>query len=229
MRKLEWWLQDITICGFEGEGDGGGDGQADEGTGETGDSGESGQGDPPEGQGETEDVTGLKSALAAERAAAKKAQADNKALQKRLASLEKADKERTDAELSEIDRLKKQQDESDARVKRLGAGYRETAITSAIADAARDLKFRDVKDAIVQVDRSAFGVEQDEEDPSRVEIDAKSVKAAVKKLADEKKYLLQAEGEALPSGSRFGGGANADKTTKSQEEMMKKYPALRGI
>lgn len=236
MRKLDkaWWEHDLLtlICGADGDGDGGdggagdggsgGDGSSgDAGDGASGDDGDSGDGDEGDDDG-GKDTAGLKSALAKERLAAKTATKEAKRLQKIVDDAALKDK-------TEVEQATIKATQADEKAAKLAAGYKKTSLDFAISEAARDMKFIDVTDALSQVDRGSIEVEQDEDDPSEVTIDAKSVKKALDDLAKRKKHLIQGgtnDGDDGPSGSKFGGGKGKDKGN-SAEALKEKYPSLR--
>lgn len=168
-----------------------------------------------------EEVAGLKSALQKERATAK----ENA---KRLAAFEKAQQEKEDAEKSEIQRLTDQSTRASEKLQKLAAGYRSSKVEAAIIKAAGDAKFTDPTDALRPEVLAAIGVEQDEDDPTRVTVDEDSVKAAIKELAKAKPhYLAQQQKTTAPSGSKFGGNNNTQ--APSQEQQLRQlYPALGG-
>lgn len=232
MRHTDWWLQGLRICGFdETGGDGatgappagsppaGAQGAPPEGAagGETGDGDDGGEGQTPE------DLTGLKSALAAERAANKQNKADQKEL-KRLRDLAEANDLKDKSELEKAQAAEKK---SADRTAKLAAGLKTTKLDIALESEARALKFINPSIALQLVARDAIGVEQDEDDPSSITINMTELKRAVKKVADDNKYLIDAGGEGDPSGSRFGGGnKGGDKDKLNAEELKKKYPSL---
>lgn len=227
--KRNWWNH-LTqpIIGFEegeggssagGEGAGEGAGTGQEGAGE----GQGSEGTGDEGQGGGDDTSGLKSALQKERES-------RKALEKELTALRKAEQKKADAELSEIDRLKKENEAEKGKASKLAQGFLKTAISSAILKAAADAKFIDPSDALRDEVIAAVGVEQDEDDPSNVTVDNATVIAAVKELAKSKKHFVHGEThqrQVPRSGSRFGGSDNQNKHTAAEQELLAKYPALR--
>lgn len=227
--RNNWWSKlSKPIVGFE-EGEGGegagGEGQgADEGTGQEGaGEGQGSTGTGGEGDGAGDDTAGLKSALQKERDS-------RKALEKQLSAIQKAEQKRADAELSEVERLKKENEAERAKATKLAQGFRRTAINSAILKAAADAKFIDPSDALRDEVIAAIGVEQDEDDPSNVTIDKATVVAAVKELAKTKKHFIQGDTQTrqVPrSGSRFGGSDGQNKQTAQEQELLAKYPALR--
>lgn len=167
-------------------------------------------------------VQGLKSALSVERQRAKELERENR----RLARIAQ---EKTDAEQGELAAAKAQAERATSKVTRLAEGYLRTALDRAIEVAARSANFVDPADAIGGVDRTAISVTQDEEDPTDIEIDVKTVTAAVKKLAAAKPHWIKSGTEdGEPSGSTFGGAGRRRGTPKtSDEELKDRYPALK--
>lgn len=164
-------------------------------------------------------VKGLRSALAAERARANK-------LEKEARARAKADEEKALKEKSEIEQAQIREQKAMERLQRLADGYRKSAVDRAIEQAASD--FIDPNDAITGVDRSQIEVEQDEEDPSIVKVDKKSVERVVKALAAEKSHWLKKQGtdDGEKTGSTFGG--SRQKSDKTKDEVYRqKYPSLR--
>lgn len=167
-----------------------------------------------------ERTKGLRSALAKERARANKAEKAAKAALK-----EKEDREL--AEKSEVEQAQIREQKAQERAEKLANGFLQRTLNDAIRKAANDLKFIDPSDAIEGVERSGFVYSQDDDDPAEVEVDEKSITAAVKALATKKPHFLKTgtdDGE--PTGGQFGGSRK--KKTTSEEEFKKKYPALRG-
>lgn len=231
-----WWLQGISLCGYEGEGDGGDSnsgGSSGSGT-SSDDAGSSGAGNDNDGDDGDEDlpddkdVAGLKSALQKERADRKAKTRAERALLKELNELKKKQQDIEDKDKSEAEKAKAEAERSKAAVTKLAERFRNQAVDSLIEKVARDLKFKDTDDAISLVKRADIEVEQDENDPAEITVNRKSVEKAVKALADQKKHLIDAEGEGDPSGSKFGGGGNHGQRSKLSEEALKeKYSALR--
>lgn len=230
--RNKWWsCLTQPIVGFDEPGEGAGSGTAGEGAGEGANgagegAGEGGgsQGTGTEGAGAGEDVSGLKSALEKERN-------DRKAMEKELKALRKAEETRTAAEKTEIERATDAASKESQKVAKLAAGFRNNAINEAVLKAAAAAKFRDPSDALRAEVLSAIGVEQDEDDPSDVTIDPKTVTEAIKNLAKSKPhYLLTDDGkqkqQTSKSGSSFGGGAPQSNLTADEAALAKRYPAL---
>lgn len=167
-----------------------------------------------------ERTKGLRSALAKERARANKAEKAAKQAQKEK-------EERELAEKSEVEQSQIREQKALERAEKLANGFLQRTLNDAIRKAANDLKFIDPSDAIEGVERSGFVYSQDDDDPAEVEIDEKSITAAVKALAAKKPHFLKTgtdDGE--PTGGQFGGSRK--KKTTTEDEFKKKYPALRG-
>lgn len=246
------WLLNLTwpLCGAEGEegGDAGGAGTGEGGTegGGTGDGatgeGETETGEETEGEEEDEELTGLKTALKKEREARKIAQKNLRNLQSEVENLKKAQKgaegQAEDAE------TKKQADAAAAKLERLALGFQRNAVDTALTRALQDPKlpkFTDPDDVLRLVDREGIDTDQDDDDPSRVEVDEDDVRRAIKALAKRKPHLLvkkEEESESSSSGGgggggdrrtgRFSGGKNSGQTAEAarRAELERKYPAL---
>jgi hypothetical protein len=221
--ELPWWQHNLLLCGNEGEGDGKPEGKPE---GEPEGDPEEKPDEEDEGLPDDKDVEGLKSALQKERKTAKEKTRAERTLAKQLAEAQKKLDEIADKDKSEGEKATKAAQAAQTKVAKLAEGLKKTRLDAAIEKVARELKFKDTDDAISLVDRSSIEVEQDEDDPSDITIDAKTVKAAVKALADKKKHLVGEEGSDEPSGSKFPAGGGKDKTKLTEEDLRNKYPAL---
>jgi len=216
-------LLPAVIFGAEGDDDGSpGDGES----GDDGDAGSSADDDnDDDGQNDDDDeknkdTDGLKSALRKERARAN-------AAEKALKAKTKAEEEAKLAEKTEIEQAQTREQQAKDRAEKLATGLLQRDLNDAIRQAARDLNFIDVDDAVQGVDRSSLVWTQDDDDPTDIVIDTKSVEREVKKLATKKSHFIRSgtdDGE--PTGSQFGGSKK--KKTTQDDELKKKYPALRG-
>lgn len=235
-------LSRLVLRGFEGEGDGdgtGGSGAGGEGSGEG--SGGTGDGDDGAGGGDDDgddggdddlpdDLENLKKALKTERDLRRKAEKGQKLTDRENRKLKKAQDDIKAAEEGEVAAAKKTADEAADKVKNLGAKLRQTALERAILDAARKAKFRDPDDVITQLARNNFAgidIDQDDDDPSDIEIDDKSVEKAVKAVATAKPHWLIAAGDGSPSGGSFNGGKPGGKGGDKNKEYADRFPALR--
>lgn len=209
MRNKPWWLQGFIICGNdESENEPPLDEQSEEEVEE----------EAPESSAEGPDTNGLKSALQKERKAAKDATRALRQAQKELDKLKAKDQ-------SEVERAQAAEKKLAEQAQKLSAGLLKTQLDIAIEREARRLKFIDTDDAIQGVDRTKIDYTQDEDNPADIEVDEKSIKAAVKALADRKKHLIGEPGSDDPSGSKFG-GRGGNKNEQTVEDLKKKYSAL---
>ena len=165
-----------------------------------------------------ENTDALKSALRKERNLRKKEERDRKALAKRLDELDSKEK-------SETDKAKEDASKAESKAQRLAVALKTTAVDNAIIKAAGKLKFRDIDDALKLVDREAIDVEQDDDDPSNVDLDEESVKSALESLAKTKPHLILADGQEDKSGSKFAGSRKSQKDM-DEDALIDKFPAL---
>jgi len=220
--ELPFWLQGATearLCWAEDDDEGGDEG-------DDGDEGDEtdpklGVGDRKAAKYSEEDVENLKKALAVERRRAKTLDRETRLTKKQKEDEELAKKGELEAATEKLTR-------SEQRVQALGAQFKKSAMDSALREEARRLNFIDPEDALTMVDRSEIEVDQDDDDPAKVDIDKESLKKAVKSLADRKKHLLKSGTEDdEPTGSSFGGGSSrTGKKKTAQQELMERYPSL---
>lgn len=230
----EWLRHREFIIGAEDDGQEGSEDSGDDGANddESGKSGaDDGASDTPEDErhddADDPKVKGLKDALAAERAANKSNSRELKRIQRELKDAKKAQEDRELQEKSEADQAKVKAEKAEEKVTRLAAGLRKSAVRQAIEAAARDAKFIDTDDAVQGVDWDKIEVEQDDDDPSDITVDPKTVLAEVKALANRKKHLIQkGTDDGEKTGSSFAGGGGK-KGKLDDEELKKKYPSLR--
>lgn len=231
----DWLLMLGPIIGAEGDGpdasgsDGDSGSDSSQSESDSDDSGDDASGDDDIEQSEEfkqlpEDHP-IKKALRAERAARKQDAKERKREARELARLRAQLEEDEAAKKGELEQERLKRERAEEKNQRLAAGYLRSALDREIERAARDAKFRDTDDALQLVDRSLITYEQDEDDPSEVDIDRKTVQQAVKKLADRKKHLIASGTEDdEPTGSRFGGPRKKSRT--SEEALRQKYPGL---
>jgi hypothetical protein len=236
-------LSTLVIRGFEGEGDDNTGGSGDGGEGGSGDTGDTGGGDDGTGGGDDggdddtgdtdeipEDLEGLKKALKTERELRRKAQKGLKLTEREKRKLQKAQDDLKAAEDGEVAAAKTAADKASKQVKDLAGKLRQSSLESAITEAARKMKFRDPDDVITQLQRSNFSgieIDQDDDDPSDIEIDAKSVEKAVKAVATAKPHWLIASGDGSSSGSSFNGGKPDGQGKNRNQELAERFPALK--
>src|SRR5690606_19230575 len=109
-----------------------------------------------------------------------------------------------DAEKTEIDQYKAKAEKATSTNERLAASLLKRDLDDAIKAAAKD--FIDPDDALRGIDRSKLVFEQDEDDPTEITLDLKSIEREVKNLATKKPHFLkQGTDDGEPTGSQFGG------------------------
>jgi len=165
-----------------------------------------------------ENTDALKSALRKERNLRKKFEREHKAMAKKLEDVDSKEK-------SETDQAKENASKAESKAQKLAAALKTKAVDNAILKVAQKLKFRDVDDALKLVDRGEIDVEQDEDDPSVIELDEASVKSALDALAKAKPHLILADGQEDKSGSKFGGSRKSQKEV-DEDALIEKFPAL---
>src|SRR5690606_12187578 len=79
--------------------------------------------------------------------------------------------------------------ESDAKVKALAKKFRDNAVDTAILRFSD--RFKNSDELLALVNRKEIDVDQDEDDPSEIEVDLESVEDAVKALAKKSPHLLK--------------------------------------
>ena len=196
------------------------------GDGGSGDSEEEEESEEEESEEEEEqNVDGLKSALAKERRERRKNERD-------LKRLRKLEEDRANANKSEIEKATDEAKKASERATALAAKLRTNAVDTAIIRAARgDLAFADSEDAIALIPRSDLVIEQDEDDPSDIEVDEASVKIALKALLRKKPHLKAGasdDGEVGgATGGKVGSRGTRDTGKFSEEKLKELYPQLR--
>jgi hypothetical protein len=167
-----------------------------------------------------ENVDNLKKALAAERKLQKQTARELKRAQRKQQTVD-------DKEASDLQKLQTERDAEKARTQKLASSLLKNAVDLEITKAARGMKFRDPDDALSLINRDDLAVDQDEEDPSDIDIDSDTVEAALKKLAEKKPHLLIADGDDDASAPKFGGKKVKTPSTTDPEYLRGQYPALR--
>lgn len=118
-----------------------------------------------------------------------------KDLEAELDKFREAEKEREKAEMSEADRAKTEAEEAKAARESAEQALVDERKRSAVISEATRLKFRDPEDALAYIDMEDIRM-TDEGRPHKA-----SIQSAVKKVADDKKYLIEGPGSA-DGGSR---------------------------
>lgn len=163
--------------------------------------------------------SGLRRDLSSTRAQLREAQKQIKAFQK--------DKEKADnAKKSDTERLQGELDKSTERVTKLSEAFRKSTIDRVVSRLAAKQNFRDAEDAMAFINFSAVDIDQDEDDPSKVEVSEDNVKAELKRIARAKPHLIKSgtdDGE--PTGSGFGRRKNKGDNDE-EKKLAEKYSSL---
>lgn len=165
-----------------------------------------------------DDLAALQRALQAERR-------NNKRLTRENNRFKASQDRQNDDEANELDEVRTKLQASNSRTEKLAAGLLSRDLNKAIEDEAKKQKFIDPSDAINGVDRSKLVYDQDDEDPTDIDIDLTSVIAEVKRLAASKPHFItRGTDDGEPSGSGFGGSKKQKKS--SEDQMRELYPSL---
>lgn len=223
-----WWL-DLNIIGFDEDDDDDSDDEDDDDLDDEDEDDEDSEDDDSEDDDEDEDddeeddeddekkskkskgknVAGLKSALQKERMGHKK--------YKRLYDRERKKNKSSSTPPPKKDK-QNQQDQNQQEDK--GPSDRERLLAKKLADQAVDnailaqastMGFIDPKDAVHLVKRSDIVFDQDEEDPTEIDIDEESIEDALKKLKARKKHLVATNRKGSKTGSSFSGRGKKSK------------------
>lgn len=127
---------------------------------------------------------------------ARKLRSEAASLRRRLKDFEEAERKRTEAELSETQRLQKRLDELETERTALVQAKQEQALKMAVLTTAGQLGFTDPKDAIALLDRSAIQTDPETGEPT-------NIRALLADLLKTKSYLSGAH--SRPMGSADGG------------------------
>jgi len=244
MRGYTWLDEDLLIFGFDDNSEEEEDSDEDSENEESDDDEESEEDEDSEEESEEEDERDeelkelreakakLKATLRKERTARREAQKQLRAAGVKTGDSDKGGKGgKSKEESSEDPEAQRKLDAAEARSERLAERLATNAVDTAIiqiAGEAKMPKFADISDVLKLVDRDEIDYDQDEEDPSKVEVDKDAVREALQSLAKSKKHLL-VQGNSKggdKTGSKFGGGNK--KRTTSKDALIKKYPALGG-
>ena len=215
----DYWNQwPGVILGAEDDGDGsdpnGGDSDSDDEDDDSNDGNQGNEGNQPS----ADDVAALQRALQAERR-------NNKRLTRENNRFKASQDRQNNDEANELEETRTKLQESTSRTEKLAAGLLSRDLNKAIEDEAKKQNFIDPSDAINGVDRLKLVYDQDDEDPTDIDIDLASVIAEVKRLAASKPHFISGgtdDGE--PSGSGFGGSKKQKKN--SEDQMRELYPSL---
>ena len=182
------------------------------------DSNDEGQGNDGGNTPSADDLAALQRALQAERR-------NNKRLTRENNRFKASQDRQNDDEANELEEVRTKLQASTSRTEKLAAGLLSRDLNKAIEDEAKKQKFIDPSDAINGVDRSKLVYDQDDEDPTDIDIDLTSVVSEVKRLAASKPHFItRGTDDGEPSGSGFGGSKKQKKS--SEDQMRELYPSL---
>jgi hypothetical protein len=232
--KEPWWL-DLVLIGFEdddedNESEDDEDEDDEEESDDEEDDDDSDEEDEEDEDEEDEDdskskpkkknIAGLKSALRKERMGHKKFKRLYEAEKKKNKTPSKTVKDKKDDQEEQEDKGPSE------RERRLAGRFKDKAIDAEILKFAQKHKFIDPEDAVRLVKRVDIEFDQDDDDPTLIEIDEESVEDAVKELARKKKHLIGKLDRKVKSGSKFGGSKGKSKEA-SEETLRKTYGLTR--
>lgn len=218
---IPFWLQGLTIIGRDGDEDpndqdqdNSDDVDDDDEDGENPD--DSSSKDGPDDDSNNNELEGLKEALRKERRLRRQAEREAR---------KAAKKKDNDKEQQDLAQTQEALKAAETRSQRLAQGLLRREVDNAILEEARSLGFIDPTDALTDDIRKAVDSDQDDEDPTDIDIDRDSVRDAVKALANKKKHLV---GKAMPterSGGKFRKKSEDDRASDSA--LTEHYPSLR--
>lgn len=180
----------------------------------------------------------LKAALKKERLSRRKFEREARQLRKAVPAKKSVAKKQAKDEEAEAE-TRAEIEQARQRSERLAGKLARQAVDNVILKMAGGFKFKDPDDAIALVNRADIDVDQDDEDPSDVEVDEDTVKDALRRLAKRKPHLLVQESDEdeeeddegrstkrrRSTGSKFS-GKKGRKDELSEEELRKRYSAL---
>lgn len=175
---------------------------------------------------EKEDVTALKAALSKERKANRASKARIRVLEKELNSSKEPEKNEPSSDESEVvKQLNTQLTEEKTRVEALRSAFKDTVIKAFIVTKAAELQFQNPEDVLAFVSLTELDIDQDEEDPTRLDYDEDEIVGLIKNIAKSKPYLLSKkdkEEDSNPSGGSYT-NSRRTKLTNRDAELTAKY------
>ena len=217
-----WLLFNTTFTGREDPPEGGGDG------GDGGDDPDDPDDpDPDEGKLDDKDaeLERLRKIVTEERKGRREEKKARRKAERELQST--ATKKVEDEENEKLTQTQTQLNAEKERNQKLATRLLTKERDDAILAEARTLGFIDPTDALTDDIRKAVEFDQDEDDPSDIDIDENSVKVAVKKLAETKKHLIGAPNEGEPTGGSFRKKRKGEPGKLDDNKLREDYPSLR--
>lgn len=206
------------------------DDESDEGSDDESEEGDD-EGDEDEDDNSKEDAyEGLRTALTKERKLHRQEKRGRIRAERELASVEAKLAAGTNKESEAITELQTKLDAEFKKNSTLAKRFADSTVHTAIKEAAGKAGFIDPEDAL-SVARD-IEVEQDEDDPTQVEVDKGLVEAAVKALAKKKPHLVGEKKQTTKvvsgSSARRTNSSRRTKSSKStkESELRQRYPSL---
>jgi hypothetical protein len=173
------------------------------------------------GREDDDDLEELKAALKKEREEHRKERKLRRKAERDARKKQTQDKDEADDK--DLEAAKERVRQSEEKTKKLGTRLLNRERDAAILEAAREAGFIDPTDALTDKIRAAVEYDQDDEDPSDIEIDEDSAAEAVEKLAKQKKHLLKSadddeEPEERERRSTRSGSRRRKKTSKGVDD-----------
>lgn len=215
--ELPYWLQSLTITGREDDED---KDNSEENSDEDQDNDEDDKNNEDDKNSEgtpEEKLAALELALEKERKLRRQAERDARKAKKSTKPPEQKQ--------AEDDETKQELAKSQTKISLLAQGFLDSKVEAAVLAEARKQGFIDPTDALINSVLKEVDADQDEEDPTDVEVDLESVVDAVKALAKKKQHLVGKGTATTKSGSKFRGKGNEDKG--SDAALVEYYPSLR--
>lgn len=215
--ELPHWLQGLVIVGREEDEDKGNEEENSEE--DQDDENNDDEGDKSSEEGTPEErMAALEQALEKERRLRRQAERDARKAKKATKAPEQ--------KKAEDDEVQKRLTEAETRTARLAQGFLDSRVEAAVLAEARKQGFIDPTDALINDVLKEVDADQDDEDPTDVEVDQDSVVDAVKALARKKQHLVGKGTSTVKSGGKFRGKGGEDKGA-SDAALTEHYPSLR--
>lgn len=172
-------------------------------------------------------VEGLKKALEASKKATR---VERQARRKAERDAKRATKKKTEAkDEKDLEKTRTELEGEKGKTTRLATKLLDRSRDAAILAEARRQGFIDETDALTDNVRDEVDFDQEEDDPSDIDIDTDSVKDAVTALAEKKPHLVgkNSDGSSTTqSGSRMGKKKTGEPEKYSEEKLKTDYPSL---
>lgn len=218
--ELPYWLQSLIITGREDDEDKDKDDDKSDDDQDNDEDDKDDEGDKDsKGEGTPEErMAALEQALERERKLRRTAERDARKAKKTAKAPEQ--------KASDDDETKKRLAASETRTAQLAQGFLDNKVEAAVLVEARKQGFIDPTDALIRDVLKEIDADQNDEDPTDVEVDEDSVVDAVKALARKKQHLVGKGTSTVKSGGKFRGKGGEDKGS-DEAALIANYPSLR--